>query len=254
MILAGGSVVVTGGAVRIGKAIALSLAEQGHPIGLHFGSSAAQAEETLREIRAQGVPAVSIQADLSQPVTAAAAIFEQAGQALGPIRILINSAAIFAPGTLLTTTEADWDHHLKINCKAPFFLTQQFVRQLPEGAVGCVINLLDWRAEVPVPGHAAYTVAKAGLLAQTRFLAQELGPRVRVNAIAPGAILPAPGDSSAAFQQLARKNPLQRVGSPAEIVRAVHYLLQAEFVTGEVLHVTGGEELGRPIPGNFDSN
>jgi NAD(P)-dependent dehydrogenase (short-subunit alcohol dehydrogenase family) len=254
MILAGGSVVVTGGAVRIGKAIALSLAEQGHPVGLHFGSSAAEAEETLREIRAQRGSAISIQADLSQPVTAAAAIFQQAGQAFGPIRILINSAATFAPGTLLNTTEADWDRHLHINCKAPFFLTQQFVRQLPDGTDGCVINILDWRAEVPIPGHAAYTVAKAGLLAQTRLLAQELGPRVRVNAIAPGAILPAPGDSSEAFHRLGQKNPLQRVGSPAEIIRAVHYLLQAEFVTGEILHVTGGEELGHPVPGNSDSN
>jgi pteridine reductase len=105
------------------------------------------------------------------------------------------------------------------------------------------VNIADWRALRPKPGHLAYTISKAGLVALTRILAQELAPRIQVNAVAPGAILPPPGEGREALQQLARLNPLQRTGSPADMADAVVYLLQSDFVNGEVLHVTGGEEL-----------
>lgn len=243
MILAGTTAVVTGGAVRIGRAIGRSLAEQGVNICLHYGHSADAARTAVEEFRALGVQATAVQADLAQPLAAARHVFESAGRELGEVHILVNNAGIFEAGSLLTTDEENWDRHLTINLKAPFFLTQQFVQQLPRAGEGAVVNIVDWRGERPVPGHDAYTIAKTGLVAQTRLLAQELGPRVRVNAVAPGAILPPPGESQDAFSQRAELNLLEKTGFPDDITEAVLYLLRASFVTGEVLHVTGGQQL-----------
>ncbi len=243
MILTGTNAVVTGGAARIGRDIALSLARHGVNVCLHYGTSEAEAFETRELIQSFGVKGVMVQGDLRQPASTAADLFQKANRELGAVQVLVNCAAIFHPATLLSTTEANWDDHLTVNLKAPFFLTQEFAKQLPVGRDGAVINMTDWRGEYPIPGHAAYTIAKAGLIAQTKLLAQELGPMIRVNAISPGAILPAPGASEEAFQAQGKKNPLQRVGGTGDIVKAMHYLLSAPFVTGEVLHVTGGQHL-----------
>ncbi|SFJ31644.1 SDR family oxidoreductase [Planctomicrobium piriforme] len=251
MILAGATAVVTGGAVRIGRAIARHLAGKGVNVCLHYGHSRAEAKEAVEELQALGVKVVAIHGDLAEPVATAELVFQKAREALGSVQILVNSAAIFEPGSLLETDEDNWDRHQAINVKAPFFLIQAFARQLLQGQSGNVINIVDWRAESPVPGHAAYTAAKAGLVALTKLLAQELGPQVRVNGIAPGAILPPPGQAAEVFERRGRLNALKRVGSPDEIVRAVQYLLTADFVTGEILHVTGGEEL---LVGGADRN
>ncbi|MCA9080625.1 MAG: SDR family oxidoreductase [Planctomycetaceae bacterium] len=233
---------VTGGAIRIGRSIALELARNGIDVAIHYANSAAAAEETLAELRTLGVQAVAIPADFNSPVTAAESLIANARSALGPLDLLVNSAAIFEAATLTTTTEANWDRHLDINLKAPFFLTKAFAAQL-KTSMASVINIVDWRGSVPVPGHAAYTIAKAALIAQTQLLAQELGPRIRVNGIAPGAILPAPNTSQEAFAARGARNPLHRIGEPADIARAVLFLLQSPFVTGEILHITGGEHL-----------
>jgi len=243
MILAGKTAIVTGGALRIGREIGRALAVQGVHICVHYRSSAAAAQEAVKEFRSLGVRASAVCVDLSVPVAAARAIFEQAVSELGSVQILINSASVFETGSLLFTDEAHWDREFAINLKAPFFLSQEFARQLPQNMSGAIVNLVDWRGERPRPGHAAYTMSKAGLIAQTRLLAQELGPQVRVNAIAPGAILPPPGESLAQFEQRSMDSPLQKTGTPEDIARAVTYLLTAPFVTGEVLHVTGGVEL-----------
>lgn len=243
MILAGASAIVTGGAVRIGREIGRQLALQGVNIGVHYGSSDTAAREAVAEFQSLGVRACAIQADLRFPVQVAESMLKQAGSQLGDIQVLINSAAIFDIGTLQGTDEENWDRHLAINLKAPFFLTREFSKLLPPHLPGAVVNIVDWRGEHPIPGHAAYTIAKAGLIAQTKLLAQELGPRIRVNAIAPGAILPPPGETTAAFQQRADRNPLQKTGTPADIAKGVLYLLTATFVTGEILHITGGEDL-----------
>ncbi|WP_437229509.1 SDR family oxidoreductase [Planctomicrobium sp. SH661] len=245
MILAGASAIVTGGAVRIGREIGRQLAGQGANVCVHYGSSSSEANDAVEEYRRLGVRSCAVQGDLRHPVAAARDVFAQAGASLGIVRILINSAAIFEQGSLLTTDEENWERHLSINLKAPFYMIQEFARQLPENETGAVVNIVDWRGERPIPGHAAYTIAKAGLIAQTQLLAQELGPRIRVNAIAPGAILPAPGDSTAMFEARGRRNPLQRTGAPSDIARGVLYLLSSDFVTGEILHITGGEELGK---------
>lgn len=238
----GTTAVVTGGAVRIGQRIARRLAESEMNVAVHFGRSRQAAEETVRELERLGARAVAIQADLRQPVTAATTILKRAAE-LGPVRVLVNNAAIFETGSLLETDEDHWDRHLAINLKAPFFLTREFVRQLGPEEEGVVVNIVDWRGTRPVPGHAAYTQSKAALVAQTQLLAQELGPRVRVNGVAPGAILPGPGDSDEEFQDRAGANPLHRSGDPDDVADAVLFLIQSPFITGEILHVTGGEQL-----------
>ncbi|REJ90390.1 MAG: SDR family NAD(P)-dependent oxidoreductase [Planctomycetota bacterium] len=243
MELAGKSVVVTGGAVRIGRALAIRLARAGVNVCLHCNSSTKDADATVNVLRDLGVRATTVSADFSNPVAAARALLERAVEELGAVDFLINSAAIFEPATLAELTEAGWDRHLGINLKAPVFLCQQFCESLPEGRRGQVINIADWRGTRPVPGHLAYTVAKAGLVATTRLLAQELAPHVQVNAIAPGAILPATGSSVEAFEERAESIPLRRTGGPNDIADAVEYLLRSDFVTGEVIHVTGGEQL-----------
>lgn len=242
MILTGANAIVTGGAVRIGREIGRSLASHGVNVCVHFGNSEREANEAVNEFRSFGVEATMVSADFAKPVQAAESVVNHAAKTLGTVSILVNSAAIFDPGDLTETTEVDWDRHQNINLKAPFFLTQNFVRQLGDQP-GSVLNIVDWRGERPVTGHASYTIAKAGLVAQTKLLAQELGPNVSVNGIAPGAILPAPGESESDFQRKAALNPLQRTGSPESISEAAIYLLKSEFITGEIIHVTGGQQL-----------
>ncbi len=210
---------------------------------IHYGSSRPEAESAVEEIRSLGVRCVAVQAELRRPVAAAQTVMEEANRQLGPIHCLINSAAIFRAGRLTDTSETDWDDHQNINLKAPFFLSQAFAKQLPHDGTGSIVNIIDWRAEHPITGHVAYTVAKSGLWSLTKMLAQELGPLIRVNGIAPGAILPAPGATSDEFEQRGKFNPLQKTGSPDDLAHALDYLLTAPFVTGEVLHVTGGEQL-----------
>jgi pteridine reductase len=247
MELSGKTAIVTGGAVRIGRALAMGLAEEGAHILLHYAHSQAAAEQTAREIQERGVLVHLVQADFNDPEAAAGQVLEAAAKAFGRADLLINNAAIFEPGTLGETTNDLWDRHLAINLKAPFFLSKEFASHFPKshGERGHILNILDWRATHPAAGtsHLAYTIAKSGLAALTEALAVELGPVVQVNGIAPGAILPAPGENDADFQKLAENNPLRRVGSPADIVRAALYLLGSDFLTGEILHVDGGEHL-----------
>jgi NAD(P)-dependent dehydrogenase (short-subunit alcohol dehydrogenase family) len=235
--------IVTGGAVRLGRALALRLGAEGVHVCLHCHQSGAAAEEALAEIRGAGVRGTVVQADFSRPADAARSVLEHAQRVLGSIDVLVNSAAVFNPDTLLGLQEADWDQHQNINLKAPVFLSQAFARQVAPEQCGHIVNIVDWRASRPVPGHLAYTVAKGGLVTATRLLARELAPRIRVNAIAPGAILPPPGEPDAYLDRLAQRIPLRRTGGPGDVADALVYLLRSDFITGEVLHVTGGEQL-----------
>lgn len=241
--LRGKSALVTGGAVRLGRALAERLAREGLDVCIQFGSSHAAAAEAVLVLGALGVRAVSVQADFTDPVSAARRVVDFAVQELGRVDVLVNSAAIFEPGTLADTDEAHWDRHLSINLKAPAFLCREFAQARAPGSTGQIVNIADWRALRPGAGHLAYTISKAGLVALTGILAQELAPHVQVNAIAPGAILPAPGASPAQFAEIGRSTPLQRTGRPDDIADALVYLLRSEYVTGEVLHVTGGQQL-----------
>lgn len=243
MNLRGRIAIVTGAAVRVGEAIARGLAAEGVHVCVHFGRSREAAEIVAADLTAAGVHAVSVGADLSNAVTAARTIFTTCAEKLGPPDILVNSAAIFEPGTLRETTVDAWDRHLDINLKAPVFLCREFVRRRTTGARGDIINLVDWRGLQPPPGHLAYTVSKAGLVAVTQILARELAPELRVNGVALGAILAPEGREDDHRRRAELTVPLRKTGTPRDVVDAVRYLLQSDFVTGEILNVTGGEEL-----------
>ena len=232
---------VTGAGVRIGRALALALGRRGAHVVVHHNRSSDAATEVVAEIEAMGGHAKPLCADL-RDADNAARVVEQSIELFGKLDILINSAAIFRPGTLQATTLVDWDEHFAINLRAPFFLCQAFARHLAPDQRGHIINLADWRAIRPGIKYVAYTLTKTALVAMTKSLALALGPNTQVNAIAPGAILPPPG-GDAYFRTIAERIPAGKHGSPSDITKAVLYLLDADFVTGEVLFVTGGEHL-----------
>lgn len=242
MELGGKVAVVTGGAVRLGKALALALAERGVRSVIHYNASAGPAEGTVARIAAMGGEAMVIQADLSQP-SQMSRVITQAADHFGQVDILVNSAAIFEPGDVYDTTEADWDRHFAINLKAPFFLSQAFAQHVGRQRPGHIVNIADWRATRPSTGYLAYTLTKAALITMTENLALALAPNIQVNAIAPGAILPPPGKDQAYLDRLARNIPAQRTGSPDAIAKALIFLLESDFITGELIFVTGGEHL-----------
>lgn len=242
MELAGKVAIVTGGAVRLGRALALALAEQGARVVVHYGSSAGPARTAVAEIEALGSDAVALQADLRH-LEQVPTVVERAVDHFGQVDVLVNNAAIFEPGRWDDTTEENWDRHFAINLKAPFFLSQAFARQVGEGRAGHVVNIADWRAVRPGVGHVAYTLTKAGLVAMTKSLALALAPHVQVNAIAPGLILPPPGEDEAYLERKAGRVPLRRTGSPQEVADALLFLLRSDFITGELVFVTGGEDL-----------
>jgi NAD(P)-dependent dehydrogenase (short-subunit alcohol dehydrogenase family) len=241
--LQGRTAVITGAGVRIGRAIALALAAHGANVVVHYGRSRDEAETTAADIRRLGRRAITVSADLAQPVQAAATIFD-AADSLGGADLLINSAAVFDDAPLADTSEELYDCQLDVNLKAPFFLCREFVRRLPPDRRGHIVNLADWRAETPPADYMAYTLSKAGVVALTKGLALQLAPRVQVNAIAPGAILPPPGGDERSWRDRKLPDvPLRRTGSTDDIAAAALYLVRSGFVTGEVLHVTGGEHL-----------
>jgi NAD(P)-dependent dehydrogenase (short-subunit alcohol dehydrogenase family) len=242
MNLRGHTAIVTGSAVRIGRAIAGALAAAGANVCLHCHSHRDEAEAAATELQRSGARTCVVDEDLSTPGSEAR-LFDRAAAELGPVDVLINSAAIFEPQTLLGLDRNRWRRHLAINLEAPAFLSHEFAKRLHVESSGAIVNIADWRAQRPKPGHLAYTIAKSGIVTLTKILAQELAPRIRVNAVAPGAILPAPGQSQAEFQKLGARNPLKRTGSASDVADAVLFLLTSPFINGEVVHVTGGEEL-----------
>jgi pteridine reductase len=242
--------IVTGGAVRIGRAISLALAREGMRVCLHYGSSEDAAEQAAEEIRNEGGEAATVQADLGDPVGAAETIVDAALEAFGRVDVLINNASIFERATLSDLSVDHWQRHQAINLTAPVFLCQRFAAAVrrQDDASAAIINIVDWRARMPQPGHLAYTISKAGLVALTQLLAQELAPAIRVNAIAPGAILPPAGVGDDFEQRMSSVIPLGRTGGPEDITAALRFLLGAEFITGEILHITGGQHLQVPLP------
>jgi pteridine reductase len=230
---------VTGGAVRLGRALALALAEAGYDIALHYGRSAEAAEQTAAEIRALGVECQLFQLDLVD-VDGVPRLLEQARAALPGLRALVNSASAYAQATIGATTAAIFDQQLAVNLRAPFFLTQAFARQV---GVGHVVNIIDNKIAFNQYQYAAYLLAKQALADLTRMAALEFAPGVRVNAVAPGVVLPAGTRSPEYIAWRVGGIPLRRQGAPAEIARAVLYLLGSDFVTGQILTVDGGESL-----------
>jgi len=225
----------------VGGAIALGLAEAGCDLVLHYGSSYAEAAQTAAAAEARGVRVATVGADLGDP-DAARRVVAAAGD-LGPVRVLVNSAAVFPDDDLAGITPARWDRTLAVNLRAPVFLTQAFAAALPEGLEGAAVNVTDWRTARPYRDHFSYTVAKGALDTFTRAAAEALAPRIRVNAVALGAILPPPGKGSDYLKALAREIPAGRPGGTGPVVEAVLALLRNPFITGEILRVDGGAHL-----------
>ncbi len=242
MELKGSVALVTGGAVRIGRALALALAGRGARVALHYGSSRDAAAMTLAAIHELGGSAEAFQADLRTPERAEE-LMEEVAARLGRIDILVNCAATFAPASIADTTEALWDEQFSVNLKAPFFLSRSFARHVGTERPGQIVNIADWRAVRPDPRCLAYSLTKAGIVAMTQGLALALSPNIRVNAIAPGSILPPPGRDESYLERLAGKIPLRRHGAPGDVAAALLYLVSAHFVTGQVLFVDGGDHL-----------
>ncbi|MBW3543247.1 MAG: SDR family oxidoreductase [Planctomycetes bacterium] len=235
--------IVTGGAVRLGREIALGLSDAGAGVVVHYGRSREAAERTICEIAAAGGRAVAVEADLASPVEAACAIIGAARAEFGRVDILVNNASVFEPSTLADAEPDDWDRQFAVNLKAPFYLCREFAGAREPGRRAHIVNILDWRATRPGAGHLVYTLTKAALATLTLALAQELAPDVQVNAVAPGAILPPPGEGADYLDKLSTRIPLGRTGNAADVAEAVLFLLRSEFITGEILHVTGGQEL-----------
>ena len=233
---------VTGAAKRLGREIALDLGTNGWAIAVHYNGSEAEADETVAMLHRSGVHAVALKADLSMEADTQRLV-ERAREAVGPLTALVNNASVFENDTISTLTRTSWDKHIEVNLRAPLVLSQDFAEQLPHGADGAIVNLLDQRLLKPTPQFLSYGVSKAGLHWLTLTLAQALAPRVRVNAVAPGPTLRNARQSEAHFQRQATSTILGRGGSPADVAGAVRYLLDAAAVTGQMIAVDAGQHL-----------
>jgi NAD(P)-dependent dehydrogenase (short-subunit alcohol dehydrogenase family) len=236
---------VTGAARRIGRAIALDLGRQGWRVAVHYHGSKREAEQVVAEIVKAGGSAQAFAADLGDAAKATR-MLGRASAALGPLSLLVNNAAIFERDEPLTATPKSWDAHLDVNLKAPFFLSQAFARQLPAKAEANIINLIDMRVWRLGPHFTSYTLSKSGLWAMTRMLAQAFAPRIRVNGIGPGPVLPSPRQSARQFARACASTPLGRGASPGEIVTAVRFILASPAMTGQMIALDGGLHLVAP--------
>jgi NAD(P)-dependent dehydrogenase (short-subunit alcohol dehydrogenase family) len=236
------NVLVTGAAKRLGRAIALDLGSAGWNVALHYKTSAGEAEAAAAQIRGHGVKAALLQADLARE-TESEALVGRAAQAIGPLTALINSASIFENDDWRSATRASWDLHMEVNLRGPLVLSQRFAAQLPDGAAGAIVNIIDQRVLKPTPQFLSYSLSKAGLHWLTTTLAQGLAPRIRVNAVGPGPTLRNERQSEADFARQRDATILGHGADPADICAAVRYLLEAPCVTGQMIAVDGGQHL-----------
>lgn len=237
---------VTGGAHRIGRAIVEGLAQDGWSVAIHANRSLDDAENLADILRSRGAEAWVVSGDLEDP-GCPAELMAAATQG-GPLHALINNASIFERDSLEDLQPAGFEQHMRTNCLVPMLLIQAFAAQLPAGAAGCVVNLLDQRVWKPVPDFLSYGVSKAALWWLTRTLAQALAPAIRVNGVGPGPVLQSVHQTEEQFARQASAVPLARAASPSEIWHAVRFLLDAPSVTGQMIAVDGGQHLAWATP------
>lgn len=233
---------VTGAGRRLGRAIALDLADRGWSVGVHYHASAAEALAVVTEIEAKGGKAAAFAADLAR-LGAPEPLIESCAAALGPITCLINSAACFEWDDIQTLDRDTWQAHLDVNLRAPIFLAQGLARRLPKGAAGNIINVIDQKVLRPDPEFFSYTVAKSALWTATQLLAQALAPEIRVNAIAPGPVLPSLKQSEDEFARECRATLLGHGVDLDEVTAAVRFLLETPSVTGQMIALDSGQHL-----------
>ena len=237
-----GTVLVTGAGRRLGRIIALDLANRGWRVGVHYRASSADALDLVAEIERSGGTAAAFAADLGR-VDASAPLIKACAEELGPPSCLINNAARFEWDTLATLDEESWQAHLDINLRAPIFLTKAFAEALPEHAAGNVINLIDQKVLRPDPENFSYTIAKAALWTATQIMAQALAPRIRVNAVAPGPVLKNLGQSQADFERECRATLLQQAVGAEDVTAAIRFLLDTPSITGQMIALDSGQHL-----------
>ena len=243
MNLNGKTALVTGGAIRVGKAISLALAHAGANLVINYHRSADEAVQTAAEAEALGAAVLPVRADVSDP----AQVQQMAAQAqarFGGVDVLVNGASLFRRTPLPMDDVSDWRRVIGIGLDGAFYCANALAPQMLARGEGAIVNIVDLFAWQPAAGLAAHSVSKAGLLALTRQLALELGPAVRVNAVAPGPILPPPTYDAAKIEHLAKKTLLKRWGSPEDVAQAVLFLIGADYITGDCITVDGGERYG----------
>ena len=249
---------VTGGAKRLGKEMAIFLAERGFEVAIHYHSSEKNADELVQYIKSKtGKNSIALQADLTKETDSKQLISRASEKLGGPITCLINNASIFEYDNIWTVNRTSWDRHIESNLRSPLVLTQSFANQVVPAtddengeplAQGLIINLIDQRVKKLTPEFTSYTIAKMGLWALTQTSAQALAPNIRVNAIGPGPTLKGARQSDEHFE-IQRKNTILGRGSdPSEIIAAVGYLLDAKSVTGQLICVDGGQHLAWQTP------
>src|SRR5580698_7035760 len=231
---------VTGSGKRLGREVALGLAERGADVVIHYRSSADEARKVVAEVEQSSRRSIAVQADLEN-VAQIRTLFEKVASQLGRLDILVNSAASFVQTEFAKTTEKDWAESLDTNLKAPFFCSQAAAPLLKK-AGGCIINFADVGGILGWTGYIPHSISKAGVIMLTRCRAKELAPEVRVNALAPGTIT-LPDDAPALEADFIKQAPLKRSGRPSDIIDAVTYLATAKFVTGHTLVIDGGRVL-----------
>jgi len=238
MQITGKTVLITGAGRRIGHHLAEHLGRQGARIVAHYRSSADEAQALVESLRAAGTEAVSLQAEL-RDAAETDALVERAAQTWdGGLSVVIACAAVFNRTPWQEVTEADWQHQIENNLTASFHLCRAASHHLQNG--GLIVNFGDWAGLRPYAAFTPYCVAKAGVIALSRALAQELAPRLRVNCVCPGTILPPPNATDAQVQEIADNTPLRRIGSPDDIAAAIDFFISSDFTTGAVLPVDGG--------------
>jgi pteridine reductase len=241
--LRGKRALVTGAGQRVGRAIAVALGAEGMQVGVHYRESRAGAEQAAAEIVASGGGAVLLDADLSSR-DQARSLVDRAISQLGGLDMVVASAASFERIAVEDVDDAAWDRSLDLNLASPFALVHRAVPALRE-ARGSVVFITCSSATVPMRSYLPYVVSKGALKHLMKTLALELAPEIRVNAVAPGTVLPPPSYDTAAVERLARAIPLARVGTPVDIARAVVFLASSPFVTGHELSVDGGRSVAR---------
>jgi NAD(P)-dependent dehydrogenase (short-subunit alcohol dehydrogenase family) len=232
---------VTGGAVRVGRALSLGLAEAGFDVVVHYNSSVGAAKEVEKKVAGLGRRALLAPGDVSESAQIMR-IADQVEREFGRLDVLVNSASNFYSTPIMDVEEAEWDKVMAVNLKAPFLLAQATAPLLQQSR-GCIVNILDVGAIEAWTSYPVHAVSKAGLLHLTRVLAKAMAPHVRVNAVAPGTVLPPDDFDPEALERERKRTPLGTLGTPQDVVRTVLFLQSSPFITGEMILVDGGRHL-----------
>ncbi len=242
MKLAGKTALVTGGARRVGRALTVALARAGAHVVINYNSSELEAKQLVTDLTTRGVQASAFQADVSRS-DQISALLDHVDRTHGSLDILVNSASLFESAPFAEITESEWRRVIDVNLTGPFLLCQGATRLLQAAEAPIIVNILDLSALQPWPSYAHHSVSKAGLLQLTKVMARALAPKIRVNAIAPGTVLPPDGYDGTAGDGTSDRRVVTPTGSPDDVVKALLYLIESDFVTGQVLVVDGGRML-----------